>query len=547
VLCPTIAVEEMVAHPGFRHLADALSKLGFVVVRFDYPATGDSFGDLEPPSLLERWLGAIDDAITLVRARGADHVGLLGLRIGAILAALASARDGRVGALALWDPAPSGRAFLRAQEALRGVSIGPSAVVGTPPLPEGSVELLGVVLSAAAAGELGQLDLAAIDRPMAHAVLALVREGQSLPPKLAARLEAEGAIVRPCAEQSAFIDVLPDDAVLPFETLEGIASWFDATLHGPWTPIRTAPPSLEARTVGSGGRLISERCVRFGPLGLFGIVTEPDVGASGPAVVLLNAGLLRHTGPARLWVTLARELASSGMRVLRFDLAGIGDSPERPGSRRQLSYPAGAIDDIETAIHTIAPDGPGTVILGGLCAGAYHSIEAGLALGTLGACAINPILAFDPSTVCPDGDPRLGRAAVQPYHPLIRRLRRNPRIRELGERYLPRAFWWALDRIGVQPAPARGVAALVDRGCDVLLICGDVEAPPFTQRSPRQMRAMRASGRLDFALLSGADHALFGAAGRQRAAQIVIDHIQHRWGERTASEPRPAVAPSSAQ
>ena len=48
--------------------------------------------------------------------------------------------------------------------------------------------------------------------------------------------------------------------------------------------------------------------------------------AGQPWVVLLNAGIIHRIGPNRLYVQLARRLASRGHAVLRFDLAGIGDS-----------------------------------------------------------------------------------------------------------------------------------------------------------------------------------------------------------------------------
>lgn len=43
-------------------------------------------------------------------------------------------------------------------------------------------------------------------------------------------------------------------------------------------------------------------------------------------VLLLNAGLIHHIGPNRIYVKMARLLASIGFVVLRFDFSGIGDS-----------------------------------------------------------------------------------------------------------------------------------------------------------------------------------------------------------------------------
>jgi hypothetical protein len=74
-----------------------------------------------------------------------------------------------------------------------------------------------------------------------------------------------------------------------------------------------------------------EHFVTFGPgKSLSGILTEPAVAtALRPAVLLLNAGLLHHVGPNRLYVTLARRLAAAGLPVLRFDYSGLGESEPR--------------------------------------------------------------------------------------------------------------------------------------------------------------------------------------------------------------------------
>tara|TARA_R110002049_G_scaffold72490_2_gene187121 strand:+ start:142999 stop:143916 length:918 start_codon:yes stop_codon:yes gene_type:complete len=72
-----------------------------------------------------------------------------------------------------------------------------------------------------------------------------------------------------------------------------------------------------------------ERPVVFGNHDhLVGVVTEAEhpAGNSEVAVILMTAGMLHHVGPFRLHVDLARQLASKGIRSLRFDLSGIGES-----------------------------------------------------------------------------------------------------------------------------------------------------------------------------------------------------------------------------
>jgi hypothetical protein len=66
---------------------------------------------------------------------------------------------------------------------------------------------------------------------------------------------------------------------------------------------------------------------------LVGIVSYNDTFSIEPeekiGVLLLNAGLIHHVGPSRLYVKLARKLAALGFVVLRYDMSGVGDSQPR--------------------------------------------------------------------------------------------------------------------------------------------------------------------------------------------------------------------------
>jgi hypothetical protein len=122
---------------------------------------------------------------------------------------------------------------------------------------------------------------------------------------------------------------------------------------------------------------LTEEPLQFGEGGrLFGILTLPirqpgSVGAL-PVFVFLSAGLLHRVGPARLHVRLARELARAGFSSLRVDLAGIGDSSERPGVTSQPSV-AADYGELVTALESRL--GPSSIVLGGLCAGADNAIR----------------------------------------------------------------------------------------------------------------------------------------------------------------------------
>jgi pimeloyl-ACP methyl ester carboxylesterase len=113
VLCNAFGQEYMRAHRAYRQLAMLLTRKGFHVLRFDYRGTGDSSGDLEGVTA-EDWLTDIGHAIDELRdSAGVSQVSLVGLRLGAVLAAGASLIRTDLERLVLWDPVRSGPAYER--------------------------------------------------------------------------------------------------------------------------------------------------------------------------------------------------------------------------------------------------------------------------------------------------------------------------------------------------------------------------------------------------------------------------------------------------
>lgn len=120
---------------------------------------------------------------------------------------------------------------------------------------------------------------------------------------------------------------------------------------------------------------MKEQVVQFGKFKtLLGVIHEPTTSNHpSTAVVLSNAGLIHRIGPNRVYVKLARHLATQGIVVLRFDLSGVGDSQPRPD---HLPVEEFTIDDTVQAINYLAENyGTQQFVLMGHCAGAYHSIR----------------------------------------------------------------------------------------------------------------------------------------------------------------------------
>ena len=526
VLCPTLGIEAVSAHRAFRLLAERLEDAGFLVCRVDYDGTANSAGAELDPGRLDAWIASVRAAVGFVRAAGAPAVGVVGLRIGATIATAAMAGED-VDALVLWDPCARGRSFVREQQALKAMSIGdtpsPSEAV-----PDGAVEVLGSVLSAEVVAALGGLDVATTSGRLAGRVLVLSRPERPLPRLFVSRLDGAGAEWAEAAGQAELIDAMPDSAVVPDDTLARIVAWSGEVL-GEAARELSLSPSDRAVLCAEDGSLIEERALRLGPLGLFGVRSSPLVETAAPTVVFLNAGLIPHVGPGRLWVTLARRLAAAGIPALRVDLSGLGESPVRPGQRAQIDYPLEALDDVAAIVDAVSPGDPSGVVLAGLCAGAYHSIEAGIALGVRAVYAINPILNFDPPEVREGGQLAPGRNAVRPHNRWIKVLLGHRGLVDFGDRHVPPLVWALLQRLHLHCSPARGLEELAEREVWTMLVCGDMEARQFERRARAATRRLEAEGKLRLARLADSDHSLFGAAARAVAAELVAGSLVSRY------------------
>lgn len=109
VLCNPAGNEYVHAHRTMRNLASRLSKAGLHVLRFDYFGTGDSAGD-NGEGHPHRWCDDIEAAMSELKdMTGGTRMTLIGLRLGANLAARVAARNTRaVEALVMWEPLVAG-------------------------------------------------------------------------------------------------------------------------------------------------------------------------------------------------------------------------------------------------------------------------------------------------------------------------------------------------------------------------------------------------------------------------------------------------------
>jgi alpha-beta hydrolase superfamily lysophospholipase len=547
VLCPAMGLESAYSSRALRDLAHRLGASGWATLRFDYAATGDSAGTWTDPDLVAEWLRGIRVAIDYARALGTPRVAVVGLRIGATLAAAELNRGGAVDDFVLWDPCVTGRVFLREQRALWAILrdqatewglLGEGEVWGAGPgADDGATQGPGVVFSAETVAALEPMALGADDGPRASRELVLARQERKLNRALEERGSRPEVDVVRVDGQDALLNVT---AVTPETTLERIVAWLTEPRG---TAVDVEPPRRWPAQAhlpeGPGG--VVERAVEVGPLGLFGIVSEPAgrVDPSVPTVVLLNAGRIGHHGPARLWVELARRWAAEGVPCLRVDLSGIGDSPTRPGRTELVEYPADALEDLGDIRRVVSTEEGSAPIFVGLCSGSYHAVEAALAGPTACVCLINPVLEYSRwgghpyRTFEPDegADGLSDREAWGGTRPFTTRLMvRLAPLRRVTQR-LPGSTRGIMKRLLMTATPARTLRQLDEAGVDVLVVTGEREDGLMRRGEERKFRALLRRGRVHIETIPNLEHTLFERTGRDRAAELAHAYVLGCVGE----------------
>lgn len=411
LICPSFGTEDVNPHATLRVLAQAAASHGIPTLRLAYPGTGDAEGDADTPDLFRAWQDSIVEAVAALRElSGMGHVSVLGLRLGALLAALAAPRCGPWDDFIAVAPVVSGRAYVREMKALHMAGLTGQA----PPPDQGPgravFESGGFVMADATHQALSAIDLFKLDGAPASRALLIERDDLPGPAaKWAAHLTAQGARVDH-EKLAGYADMMadPHHSATPASLLPMVLRRLETPPSG--VP---APPAMDraARMHGTlvtacadDGGPIREEPVRIGAApstALFGILSRrdpaaPGVRPSGLGVLMLNAGATRHIGPNRLYVPLARHWASQGHVALRIDIAGLGESPAHPGEPEGAVYSRTAQKDVADALGWLRQQPAVTrIVLLGLCSGAYHALKSvAHDLPVDAAVLINPLTFF---------------------------------------------------------------------------------------------------------------------------------------------------------
>lgn len=399
VVCNPFGFEAVCMHRSLRQIAIAAAGVGVPTLRFDYAACGHSAGDdADDGDLLPRWVASVHGAIDAAKqATGAARVVLFGVRLGAALAAMAAVERDDVHGLILVAPVVRGRAYLRELRLLGG------AATAAPADARRGLESAGFVLSQVTCDAVSRLDLKALTRAPASRVVVVERDDLQDPGDLTTAWQSLGAqaVTQRWPGYAAMADD-PQRAAVPRHIVDGVLSTLrDWQIDAPRVPARAAAWGAESMQDPQAGAWTECTLhIEAGEGGaLFGVMCRPAAARwphEGPAVLMLNAGSVHAIGPNRLWVRLARRWAARGMRVLRVDITGIGDSAARPDAIDNVVYSPHAMRDVAAALtHLRAREGATACHVMGLCSGAYHAFKAATTgLEVDSALMINPLTYF---------------------------------------------------------------------------------------------------------------------------------------------------------
>jgi alpha-beta hydrolase superfamily lysophospholipase len=407
LILPTFGWDSDCSYRARRDWASRLAEAGVAAARIDFPGTENSVGAPLAPNRFESWIDATDQAARWLRqVSGCERLVAIGIGLGGLVAYQVAARGGPIDDLVLWATRATGRAYLRELRAYATVASGEILDEPEEPRSDGVISIAGHVISEETAEALSATGIAGV--PLPHAdrrrVLLIGRDAHGIDSKLRDHFEASDVRLT-VLEVDDYKDLtaLPELRMTPAKTISASIAWLqDPGSEGlepiPESETRPAPATADCIEFPHDGVLIRERiCDLQTSRGrLVGIVSEPaDPARAAPyCLVAVNAGELRHTGPNRIPVEVARQAAASGVPMARVDLPSLGDSDGDSVRTFDRTFEDDAevlcvIEDIYEQLRLLGV-ADGFVPIG-LCLGAYYAIRAALhSTRSIGAIAINP-------------------------------------------------------------------------------------------------------------------------------------------------------------
>lgn len=364
LLCSPLGRDARCTHLPLRLLAERLAATGYAVLRYDHLGTGDALDSPSDQDEVRCWVKGVVNAAAALRASvGLQRLVIGGLRIGGSFAALAAQDLVDVEGLILLAPVSVGRSWLR--ELTLSAALGPVA----PAKETGGLSSNGLELSASTVESLAKLDFRKLERTPARV---LVID----PPTWISKADAVFCELGAELTRGTFdgYDALFDETHsnrAPYGVFNQVGAWLQTNFPEP----RAASKPLVVGSLWPSEMKMpgcTERPVKFGK-GLRGVLTLPDFPSGRrKAVVFCNTGGDPRVGSGRFSAMAARTLARRGYASLRFDFAGLGDSPAKDGEDRSHVYATCRADDLREAVTVLIDAGYPRVTLAGVCSGAHH-------------------------------------------------------------------------------------------------------------------------------------------------------------------------------
>jgi alpha-beta hydrolase superfamily lysophospholipase len=391
LICGTLGDEALNVYRPLVFLAERFAAAGTPALRLEYYGAGDSGGEDGETGRFQAWLSGIAAGVCWLRETcGVGPMTLVGVRIGAVLAARAACELDDIEALILLSPVSSGHRFLRALT-LRAHTNAEIWRVDSRTDDGCWFEAHGLRLDRPTRDALDRLEVAKLPRCPAPRALILDQLDSPAGGMLAGQLQlCNTAVTSAAGDDLASMLRDPYENAVPHKAFAYAVKWHKDSLsrypgEGRVRVTRAAPNTLPlpspagvaqknpVLTTGFG----QETPIRFGPNGaLFGILSTPaHPRDNAPPVLIANTGANPRYGNARGAVAMARWLAANGIVSLRVDGSGIGDSAIETGERGR-PYSIQADRDLTACIDELSRRFAMPVLLLGMCSGAFHALRA---------------------------------------------------------------------------------------------------------------------------------------------------------------------------
>lgn len=511
--------EQQTMAVGVVALARDLATHGIPALTVDLTGTANGAGSLADPDVGACWDDDVRSAVRHMRESGLRHVIVVGVRLGALIAAHATVDD-PVDLLVMWSPVLSGRRYTRELQMMQAAATDDSvAAPAGATLP--GVTVAGFNVPPALLDHLKSLDAGRLDGKPAAALCivdspARLEELDDEHPLFEAlpvqRVAAPGTEDWLFTDADAFPAPFADIAVVR-RHVERVAASFDDDTPQFSAEIGSGevvdPASRRTRVFEHDGVAVRETFVSFAEPGgsgrLVGILSEP-VGPIDPTAAYLAVTCV---GPGRIFVDLARGEAARGRATLRFELAGFGTSSPPPDGAWAEFYHPTAPGQIGAAADVLAAAGHRRIHVVGFCAGAWSAFQVPPRPDIAGIVAINAQLLIRS---------RLVHRRHSPNHSATDRL-----LARIGLHPTVHRFVEKLERDHPLPSPTiRRVGRHAAAGTAVTLAFaeGDLGHRYFTARARRPGGLRRRGPQPDVRIYTGLGHLPAGAARRQLLADL---------------------------